>query len=591
MGDENMVEAVDNGTKSPVKSDNSGRKQGSEEMCDKTEDKPGEVKDDNKKTEDVIDENNKTEEKDDNKKTEEKDDNIITEEVKDDNKKTEDGKVDNKEENEVTDSKEEEKDERKEEAKSDAMEIDDAGDADEQHDDKVAESADSEEAGSKKHARKKSGGEKSKNKKTTEEKKKNDEIKTPVAPIIDRPVRERKSVERLVAIFELDAAKEFQVEKGRGTALKDIPNVAYKLSKKKVADETLKLLHTILFVKRGKAMEIKSNVLRFSGFVWHENEEKQKAKVHEKLDKLNKEKLLEFCDLLDIPITITKVKKDDVISKLIDFLLAPHATTSELLAEKEQPSKGSKRKRVNKKSASTPEATPSKDSSRKSKRASKEQKGTSETEDSEEEHEDGDNEHQNENGGPAKSQSEDEDASDLESVDEEEESNKRKRDSKKSSSKTDSASKTKSKKAPPPKKSNTQKKTPTTVESKSKDESESKPPTKTFSRKKKDHVVDDKTLTSKKSASKDKTAKKAVKEKETPKEEKPQPSDVELRSAIHETLKEADFNTATFLDILKLLNEQFSTDLTPRKASLKCMVKEELTKIADEDETRKKASV
>ncbi|KAI3820467.1 hypothetical protein L1987_08015 [Smallanthus sonchifolius] len=512
------------------------------------------------------------------------------EEVNVDQKDAEVSKDDNEEEKEVKDSKEEGEDERKEEAKSDAMEVDDVGNTNEQHDDKTAEIADLEEAGSRKRAAKKSGGEKGKTKTETEEKKKNDEPKTPVGPTIDRPVRERKSVERLVAVIEQDTAKEFHIEKGCGTALKDIPNVAYKLSKKKVVDDTLKQLHTVLYVRRGKALEIKSNILRFSGFVWHENEEKQKTKVHEKLDKLNKDKLFEFCDLLDIPVTKTTAKKEDVITKLIEFLLVPHATTSELLAEKEQSSKGNKRKRANKKSASTSEATPSKGSAKKSKSASEEQKGTPETEDSEEEQEDENNEHQNTNGGPAKSESE-EHASEPES--EEEDSKKHKRDTKNPPSKTESASKTKPKKEATPKKSNPQKKTPTessTVQSKSKDQSESQPPTKTFSRKKKNNVVDEKTLTSKKSASKEKTeVKKAAKEKETPKEEKLKPSDDELKTATCEILKVVDFNTATFTNILKLLNDRFNTELTPRKATLKSIIKEELTKLADEEDDETEA--
>ncbi|KAI3782682.1 hypothetical protein L2E82_12735 [Cichorium intybus] len=57
------------------------------------------------------------------------------------------------------------------------------------------------------------------------------------------------------------------------------------------------------------ALRVKNNVLRFSGFAWQENDEKQKMKVKEKLDKYNKENLLEFCDLLDMPISKTFAKK------------------------------------------------------------------------------------------------------------------------------------------------------------------------------------------------------------------------------------------------------------------------------------------
>ncbi|CAI9267955.1 unnamed protein product [Lactuca saligna] len=74
------------------------------------------------------------------------------------------------------------------------------------------------------------------------------------------------------------------------------------------------------------AIQVKMNILRFSGFVWQESDEKQKLKVKEKLDKYNKEKFLEFCDLFDMPIGKTSAKKEDVVIKLIDFMLKPHVT-------------------------------------------------------------------------------------------------------------------------------------------------------------------------------------------------------------------------------------------------------------------------
>ncbi|KAH1121230.1 hypothetical protein J1N35_004390 [Gossypium stocksii] len=101
--------------------------------------------------------------------------------------------------------------------------------------------------------------------------------------------------------------------------------VTFKLSRK--PNDTLRL-HTILFGRRGKAVQVKSNISRFSAFVWLENEEKQKTKV--------KEKLLEFCDMLDIPSTRATARKEDIIAKLIGFLGAPRATTAVLLAEKDK---------------------------------------------------------------------------------------------------------------------------------------------------------------------------------------------------------------------------------------------------------------
>ncbi|TYJ48868.1 hypothetical protein E1A91_A01G094300v1 [Gossypium mustelinum] len=122
-------------------------------------------------------------------------------------------------------------------------------------------------------------------------------------PLKDRPVREHKSVERLVAFIDKDASREFQIKKGRGTVLKPIPNGTFKLSRRTL-DDTLRL-HTILFGRREK---VKCNISRFSSFVWLENEEKQKTEV--------KEKLLEFCDMLDIPSTRATARKSNKSRKL-----------------------------------------------------------------------------------------------------------------------------------------------------------------------------------------------------------------------------------------------------------------------------------
>ncbi|XP_076941911.1 DEK domain-containing chromatin-associated protein 2-like isoform X2 [Bidens hawaiensis] len=445
-------------------------------------------------------------------------------------------------------------------------------------DDSKEEEETPKEKGSKKGAKKK-GGEKKRNRT-----KKVKEQTTPVAPTIERPVRARKSVERLVAVIENDAAKEFHILKGRGTVLKDIPNVSYKLSKKKVVDDNLKLLHTILFGRRGKAAQVKSNILQFSGFVWPENEEKHKLKVKEKLDKLNKEKLLEFCDIFDM--TVSSANKEDIVVKLIDFMLTPHATTSELLAEIEQSTKGKKRKSESKNSTSTPEATPSKGSSKKTKSLSEEdKKRAARPNDAEEESDEDEKDDEDVNGATEKSEdeksgdiaSEDVSEPEPESESEEESSKKRKRSSTKpKSSKKESGVKPKEKKeviTPKKTSSSPQKMKPVkSFISGSQVADQTDSGTKTFSRKNKRDAV------------KEKNGKRTAKEKEKPKSEKQKISDGDLRTAICGIFKEVDFNTATFTDIVKLLAKRFDTDLTSRKASIKFMIQEELTKIADEAE-------
>ncbi|XP_022855617.1 protein DEK-like isoform X1 [Olea europaea var. sylvestris] len=508
--------------------------------------------------------------------------------------------------------------EEKEETKSEGKEDESSKKPDDEAEDKVegdvdevnAEEGEPEEnkevKGSKKQPRTKSRSgqkDKSKKKKAEEEKleapieKKAKQTKTPTRKMeepktttpyaIERPVRERKSVERLVATIEKDNAKDFQIEEGRGTALKDIPNVAYKLLRRKT-DDTFKLLHTILFGRRGKAAQVKNNISNFSGFVWPDNEEKQMIKVKEKLDKCVKEKLVEFCDVLDLQIPKANTRKEDIIAKLIEFLMAPHATTTELLAEKEQSSKGKKRKRDGKRSESEIGSTPSQGSAKSQKRGSKnneENKSILETEDeSEEEKEEM---HEEENIDDASEKSEEEISEHAESKKESESEDdesvkyrgKQKRSSTKSPAKKKSAEKGKIKKVALAKKAS-----PPTKKARAKSTSRSKysndNSAKKSSGKQKGEALEEKSTTSKKSAPKESTGKKAVKGKLKPKEDKLKPSDDELKSATCEILKEVDFDTATFTDILKQLAKQFSTDLTPRKSSIKLMIQEELTKLA-----------
>uniref|UniRef100_A0A2P2LVT2 DEK-C domain-containing protein n=1 Tax=Rhizophora mucronata TaxID=61149 RepID=A0A2P2LVT2_RHIMU len=407
----------------------------------------------------------------------------------------------------------------------------------------------------KRRAEKKSvEGKVGKKKKVAEEKEQ--ETRTPAS---DRPQRERKSVERLVASIERDSGKEFQIEKGRGTPLKDIPNVAFKLSRKKT-DDTFKLLHSILFGRRGKAIQIKTNISRFSGFVWHENEEKQKIKVKEKFDKINKEKLLEFCDVLDIPIARATTRKEDIVIKLIDFLVSPHATTTVLLAEREKGSKSLKRKRVVKSSnRSAKSRRKVGDASKTDHKSFPDSEDESEGKEEDEEEWQEKVEEENESGTPEKSNAEvPEHSSSEEKNESEEDTRKRKRSSKMPSRKKESTGKSKNKKlsvanksSPPPKR------TPKKSSSRSMQADDDSDATPKVSSRKKDEKVE-KSSAPKKSASKERSGKRTARQRENAKEEKVKPSDDELKDAICEILKVVDFNTATFTDILKLLGKHSS---------------------------------
>ncbi|KAG8502844.1 hypothetical protein CXB51_000687 [Gossypium anomalum] len=190
----------------------------------------------------IEEENNVVKEMEEDKKDNE---NVETEKMDEDQKAMEEEESHSKEND-----KEVEKEENKDEVEDKVEEL--------KEEEKTQESKEGK--GSKKRGKVQNSGEKVEGKKETEQR----------TPLRDRPVREHKSVERLVASIDKDASREFQIKKGRGTVLKAIPNVTFKLSGR-TPDDTLRL-HTIPFGRRGKAVQVKSNISRFSGFVWLENE-------------------------------------------------------------------------------------------------------------------------------------------------------------------------------------------------------------------------------------------------------------------------------------------------------------------------------
>lgn len=66
--------------------------------------------------------------------------------------------------------------------------------------------------------------------------------------------------------------------------------------------------------------------------------------------------------------------------------------------------------------------------------------------------------------------------------------------------------------------------------------------------------------------------------------EKALPSKDELQNTIVGILKKVDFNTATYSDIIKMLDEHYKIDLSSRKEAIKLMVYDELMKISEADE-------
>lgn len=435
---------------------------------------------------------------------------------------------------------------------------------------------------------------------TTKKSKKNAalEKKDPVTPASERPTRERKTVERFsvpspAKSGRSSASKGFTIEKGRGTQLKDIPNVAFKLSKRK-ADDNLHMLHTLLFGKKGKAHNLKRNIGQFSGYVWTENEDKQRTKIKERIDKFVKEKLLYFCDVLNIQINKANAKKEELSAKLLEFLESPHATTDILLADIEQ--KGKKRSRKSAPSKSPGEAsteTPAKKQKQTS-QSGKKQKESSDDDEDKAEISDAKDDSQDDEDVPAPNNESDEEES--KSEEEEEKPKSRKRTSNKAvkessvgktGDRTSSVKKTSVKDAKSiektPKK--TSKKTVAEHDSASASISKPKQPAS-----KKQKTASEKQDAKGKAASKkqtDKSSKALVKDQgksKGNKKAKTEPTKHDMHAVVVDILKEVDFNTATLSDILRQLGTHFGMDLMHRKAEVKDIITDVINNMSDEED-------
>ncbi|KAG6404176.1 hypothetical protein SASPL_136416 [Salvia splendens] len=474
-----------------------------------------------------------------------------------------------------------------------------------------------------------------------------DELSSPRTPVSDRPTRERKTVERFTVneSAKSSARKPLAIEKGQGTQLKDIPNgifqsswiylfwlpkhdyhvmsfvcvytwphpepedevsashvfstigqdMAFKLSKRK-ADENLHLLHIILYGKKAKVHNLKKNIGLFSGFVWTENEGKQRTKVKEKLDKCVKEKLIDFCDVLNID-NKASVKKEELSVKLLEFLESPHVTSEMLLADKE---KGKKRKSndpVIKSPGSSNLAGGKSTKKQKTDSDSGKKKKLSTNEEIDDKSKSSESkEDQDEDDKVARVDSDDKETNSGEETGEEHGSPNTQSSSLKKRTKKDTgrtAEKSAGKKSPTnasnaPAKST--KKSSSSVSKKGAANSESKSKQKVTSAKKqkaeKKTEVDTSPPAKAKAASKSSTkvVKKNQGEAKSIKKAKEEPTREEMHEVVVNILKEVDFNTATLSDILRQLGNHFSIDLLHRKSEVKAIITEVIKNMSDDEE-------
>ncbi|XP_038984333.1 cilia- and flagella-associated protein 251-like isoform X2 [Phoenix dactylifera] len=478
------------------------------------------------------------------------------------------------------------------------------------------------------------------------ERKRRSTAREPATPV-ERPSRERKAVERYTALSprRTSATKVLAIEQGAGIKLKDIPNVLFKLSKRKV-DENLQILHTILFGRKSNVHFLKRNILQFSGIVWADNKEKQRAKIKEKLDKCNKEKLLDFCELLDLHVLKATAKKEEISAKLLEFLESPYVTRDVVLTEKE---KGKKRKRRTKGIHQTSGEASSDWATKKRRKSRKQSAKPEKEEDVEDEDEDkggstdvkdastddddqGDSEEECEHAKSDQDEEEDEPgepapakkgsgekqtkkwkgpkmAEKVPPVKKGSHANSNKttsksvankegeapveskKDSKESTKKGLKAS-TKEKSATLKKNSFTKSTSESSLGKHTIDDNESGPPLASKSKKENKRIGQSKEIpatadnASKKQAAKSQPkvfAKKQGKTKAS-KESSREPSTEELHAVVSDILKEVDFNTATLADILRQLGSHFNTDLMNRKAEVKHIIEDVINSMSDDED-------
>ncbi|TKW18584.1 hypothetical protein SEVIR_5G440700v4 [Setaria viridis] len=420
-------------------------------------------------------------------------------------------------------------------------------------------------------------------------------VKTPpsrkTGPAAERPSRERKTVERYseLAPRVTPAKKSPAIVQGSGTKLKDIPNVSFKLSKRKT-DENLQSLHTLMYGRKSNVHFLKRNISQFSGFVWTDNEGKHRTRIKEKLDKFNKEKLLDFCDILDIYVPKASTKKEEVSAKVLEFLESPCVTRDVVLTDKK---KGKKRGRRPKGSG---EATPEGASAEKKRKRGRNQAAEAGKENDDEE-----------DGGPAGS----EDASTGDEGDGDSEANDHamsddEPDEPPAKKKSTDVNQVKKEPGSNARENNARGKKASTKPAKG----ASKPPQDTkdepnveikkVGRRAKSSKESDVPKDSNKVNKVSKSKKDDGKESQNNKAAKPSsknkgkgkggaeagtaPTTEQLHAVVSSILKEVDFNTATLADILRQLGTHFEMDLMDRKAEVKRIIEEVINSMSDDDD-------
>lgn len=338
------------------------------------------------------------------------------------------------------------------------------------------------------------------------------EDEEPQLGLLERPVviesgkREKRKVERLEISND---KKELHIPEGTGEKLGDCPRIEYQLNQVKAED--LKIIHRTLFDRPGSVAVIKKNIRKFNGFDF-DKDDKRFEKKRAQLSKNTIAGLKKMCKILDLE---RGGSKEDILNKLMDFLLAPKSSGESVPKPKKKRKSGSvkaksKGKKNNKK----------KSVSKKKKSSDSSDLSASESEDEEDDEEDDDDDSSEE--------------SEEESEEEKPKKKKKQKVEKKSSKKEKKAEKKKKQTRKKAEKKSTPKKRK--ISESSSDSSDDEP---------------------------------IIKKKKSP------PSDDDIHEDVKKILEGANLEEVTMKTVIKQVYAKYPDfDLTPRKEFIKSTVKQ-----------------
>ncbi|CAI9739783.1 protein DEK-like [Octopus vulgaris] len=210
----------------------------------------------------------------------------------------------------------------------------------------------------------------------------NEQDEEPQLGLLERPVviesgkREKKKVERLeMSVTSANDKKKILIPEGTGEKLGDCPIIEYQLNRVKA--ENLKIIHRALFDRPGSLVEIKRNIRKFNGFDFGKDD-KRFDKKRALLAKNTTASLRKICEILGLE---RGGAKDEILNKIMDFLVKPKDTG------KSVPKPKKKRKSGETKSKSKPKKNKKKSSSSQKKKVVSSDSSESDSDEEEEEEE------------------------------------------------------------------------------------------------------------------------------------------------------------------------------------------------------------